>query len=622
MINVKSFYSLLFSIFFICSSFLVTIPVYGFEPGKMQSIQDELEEANRAIEEYVASLSPEEQEEFNRSVNEISQMFENMSEDEFESFLSEMFSEEPLPEPSPEFYSSSQSDVAAETPVITAEQKKKVETIILVLDDIIRQSNVLMVQINSSLETSNRINQWMKKGKIANIPSGATWSSLMTDIEKFVQQLYTLQHKDTTKQTYKYIASLMEDESLINNLVQLQSNLNSSVPHIEISVIDIQKLSPSAKNAIINALQHYAESLYLLNIPQSINTLFEKHAPEDVKSKEAAEAAEKKAADALKRPRTPVSSSSVGASAESSSLGSYGGSYDSGYSHYGSNYGSSYGGDYGYGGNYGGSSWGDFGSSGSGSGSDLGGGSSGGGSSSSGGRGGTAGGGTPEGTDQKFIPQPQHAPGPKNVLIKELVNNVQDELKKIQGIIKKNTAFSIINEHITATEKDVAVDINIAKDIIEINNIINSTMIEVQSLKTSMLKASKGTQGRYNESLATATNKLIILDKLSEDIAKIEKDQKKLKISPEKKWAYLADDKAEAAIKKLDNGTEILSKLEKDLPKRVSLFELRGNINKLSGAIKELISTTKQEPAPQQQQPLNPVAPIPAPTIPGQNATE
>ncbi len=65
----------------------------GMDPMDFES---ELEEANKAIEEYIGSLSPEEQAEFNKQVDEMSQMFENMNEDEFEKFLGEMFAEEPL----------------------------------------------------------------------------------------------------------------------------------------------------------------------------------------------------------------------------------------------------------------------------------------------------------------------------------------------------------------------------------------------------------------------------------------------------------------------------------------------------------------------------------------------
>src|SRR5690606_10217431 len=129
------------SIIMLCMTVGISFAMSGFDPNNMQSIQQELEEANRVIEEYVSSLSQEEQEKFNHDVDEMSQMFENMSEDEFAAFLGEMFAEEPMPESS-YFEPSMQAPhvVMPEVPVITDAQKKKVETIIKVLDDIIRQT--------------------------------------------------------------------------------------------------------------------------------------------------------------------------------------------------------------------------------------------------------------------------------------------------------------------------------------------------------------------------------------------------------------------------------------------------------------------------------------------------
>src|SRR6266478_4397386 len=96
------FSTLIMSMLFCCYS--PTIIAAGAPKMSMQQMQDfekELEEANKAIEEYVSSLSPTEQAEFNKQVEEMSRMFENMNEDEFEKFLGEMFADEPMTEPNP-----------------------------------------------------------------------------------------------------------------------------------------------------------------------------------------------------------------------------------------------------------------------------------------------------------------------------------------------------------------------------------------------------------------------------------------------------------------------------------------------------------------------------------------
>src|SRR5881396_1059426 len=101
-----------------------------FDFDQMQNLQQELEDANKAIEEYISSLPADEQAEFNRMVDEVSQMFENMSEDEFSSFLNEMFTEESMPMPTAPSFTPSPAEAPVEIPVLTTEQKKKVENII------------------------------------------------------------------------------------------------------------------------------------------------------------------------------------------------------------------------------------------------------------------------------------------------------------------------------------------------------------------------------------------------------------------------------------------------------------------------------------------------------------
>src|SRR6266849_3388331 len=94
-----------------------------------------------AIEEYIGSLSPAEQAEFNKQVDEMSRMFENMSEDEFEKFLGEMFAEEPMTEPNP--FQEIQPVASPETieTVLSAEDKKKAETAIKILNEKIKKNN-------------------------------------------------------------------------------------------------------------------------------------------------------------------------------------------------------------------------------------------------------------------------------------------------------------------------------------------------------------------------------------------------------------------------------------------------------------------------------------------------
>lgn len=375
MIYRNLFFSLLLSLF--CCAPSTSIAMMP----NMDDFEKELAEANRAIEEYVASLPPAEQEAFNKQVEDMSRMFENMSEEEFEQFLGEMFADEPMAieqNPFDAMQDTLQEDVTEV--VLSTEDKRKVETAIEILDDIIKQSNMLMVIVNSSSELPERINQWATKEEIPHWQSKADWISFKTEIETFIQKLYRVEEQDLATKKYKYLFELIADEALYNNLIQLRTELKKIIPTIEIPDFTIQKLSAESKKAIKNALGKYTESFYLLDIPKSLDALFEKYAPEEEKIKAAEEAATKRAQEASRMTRIPASQTQAGSEEMNYGYDNY---YGGGYDNY---YGGNYGNDYGYSPDYG-SYGGDYGSDyGSGSGR-SGGGNSGGVSSSGGGSG-------------------------------------------------------------------------------------------------------------------------------------------------------------------------------------------------------------------------------------------
>jgi hypothetical protein len=345
----------------------------GLTQQMPMDFEAELEEANKAIEEYVANLSPEEQAEFNRQVEEMAQMFEGMSEEDFEKFLGEMFTEEQLMEPNPFEISQPEVEEVVEV-ILSADDKKKIETAVKVVDDIINQTNLFMVIVNSSPELPNRITRWGAKGEILNWQNASDWDKLKIELDAFVQMLYKTLEQDLTTKKYKYLFDVIADEGLYNNLIQLQTELNTLLPTINIPEFNIQKLSAESKTVIKDVLGKYTEGLYLLAIPQAIEKIFQKYAPEEEKIRAAEEAATKKAFEAQKGVRTPAAKTEAGIEGEDMGYGGY----DSGY--YGGDYGYSpydsyggYGGDYGYSPDYGSYGGSDYGSGRSGGGSSRGG---------------------------------------------------------------------------------------------------------------------------------------------------------------------------------------------------------------------------------------------------------
>ena len=354
-------YRTLFFNFLLSLSFIFYSPaVYAsYAVPNMQDFEKELAEANKVVEEWLSTLSPEEQDAFNQQVEDFSQMFENMSDEEFDKLLGDMFANEPI-EQTPFDFVEPTSQETTEAITLSAEDKKKAETALAIINDLITQSNLFMVLVNSSAELPNRINGWADKGALSHWQAGTKWDAFEKEIEKFIQQLYRLEDQDITAKKYKYLLEFIAEESLYNNVIQLQQELKSLLPIINIPEFNIQKLSAESKTTIKKVLSKFAEAFYLLNIPSGLTELFEKYAPEEERIKASEEAATQRASESARMMRTPVEQVSTGA--EPGGYGDYGYGdygYGGGYSPYGYDnyYGdydgySPYGdyGDYGYGG--------------------------------------------------------------------------------------------------------------------------------------------------------------------------------------------------------------------------------------------------------------------------------
>jgi|GEM_PF-1308891 len=606
------FLNILMSIF--CCVFSPTIMAGQNKMGmpQMQDFEKELEEANRAIEEYVGSLPPAEQAEFNRQVEEMSRMFENMSEEEFESFLGEMFTDEPIMEPNPFEVTQPTAPEVVEV-VLSDEDKKKVETAIKVLDDIAKQSNLFSVIINSSPDLPNRINRWGNKGTISNWQAGLDWNKFKIELEALIQKTYKAQERDLTTNKYKYLLELIADEALYNNLIQLKTALNSLVPVINLPEFSIQKLSNQSKETIKNILQKYTEAFYLLTIPKALDTLFEKYAPEEEKIRAAEEAANKRALDASRGVRTPAAQSEP-AGVESGSMG-----YDYGY---GSNY---YGGDYGYnpydsygsyGNNYGYSP--DYDSHGYDSGST--------GGKSSGGAGGAGGGSGASGPktienekDQdknikeqiKFIPD--HETERAIADIKTGLNDIKAAMieetddkeekpsvlahladaitkdKDVNVILAGSTIPKIVNTKIDLIDKAVETinkktfnEQDLAHYKRELNKVFDKNKKTLELLKKEINKFGTAEEVETEEKEAKKTPAL-----------KVEKSKPKInitKLSKAQQWAYFGGKEEDLDT---DDATE---KLKTDIGTPVSLFSIRDKINKLFDDVKKF--STKKSAIP------------------------
>jgi hypothetical protein len=576
--------------------------------------EKELEEANRAIEEYVASLSPEEQAAFNQQVEETARMFENMSEAEFEQFLGGMFGgEEQMFAPAPVAFEPVQAPQPQEeipTVVLNAEDKKKVDTAIAIIDDIIQQSNLFMVLINSSTDLPNKITRWGNKGTISYWQQGATWASFKTELDTLIQKLSKAKDQDLTTKQYKYLLNLIADEGLYNNLIQLQTDLKRLVPTINIPEFSIQKLDPQTKATIQNILRKYTECFYTLAIPKALDALFEKYAPEAEKIRGSEESATKRAFESSKAMRSPATKTEAGIEP----MPDYG--YDYGYGSYGSDYGyPSYGNyDYGYSPDYG--SYGsDYGYGSDNSGKSRGGNSSGG--SHGGGSSGKEGKDKEESDKDKDKDKGKAEQVTPNLKIERSLAEIISDFKDIETALideetEKETKLAKLAETVMSPDIDIALAGSTLPTIInkKLTN-IQKALETISSIATDKLNPLDLAHYQKEVQKIFDKNKKD-LDLLRDNInyfgtkeeveqektanAGVAPDQQKegkkdiTTLSPEQQWAFFGGNESE-----LPTG-DASDKLKEQISSPVSLFAIRDTIDKLFEDTKKFYAQKSRMP--------------------------
>ena len=273
----------------------------------LTALEREIAKEAQKIDDIVATFSPEEQVEFNKALEEVTEMIENMSEEEFTQFLGEIGEEFPLEEPKEEVIEEKdikEEEIPTPEPVVKEEKGKQSQAILLI-DAIITHTNSFVVKIASSPELPGKIEYWGKQGTIKEWPSTLQWKDFKQQLERFSQKLYKMKDRDSQTKKYKYIDNFIKDEALYNNLAQLKRQVTTYGPTIEIPEFGLEKLSAESKQATQKVANAYTEALYILKIPQALEKLFEEYEPVAKKAQAEEEAAEKKALAQAKKKPTP-----------------------------------------------------------------------------------------------------------------------------------------------------------------------------------------------------------------------------------------------------------------------------------------------------------------------------
>lgn len=172
-------------------------------------------------------------------------------------------------------------------------------------------------RVDSMPEFVGKFSKWVQQGKLHNITPQETWGTLRTKIESLIDELKRIQEKDKLSKEYKYLTDFVEDESLLNNIVQLNSTLQTQKERFEkidkkeqadeeqateraFGLIATSKDIREVMRTVINA---FIEAFEKTKIPENIKKVKEKYEPVAKKEKELEEEVRKRAFEESKRER-------------------------------------------------------------------------------------------------------------------------------------------------------------------------------------------------------------------------------------------------------------------------------------------------------------------------------
>ncbi|MFI5332935.1 MAG: hypothetical protein ACHQVS_02415 [Candidatus Babeliales bacterium] len=267
-------------------------------------------EVTKEIDQYVSTLSPEDQAQFHKEVEELTNVMSKMSPDELVKFVDQMLVEEnqqAMPQPTPQPTAPTQPEVVEEKPVHTEKTPelpaKSVEAAVNLIDDLIMHIERFIRKSTMIPELPGNIEQWVSRNKIREWKNNLTWEILKTDIEALNKQLNHLKDRDPKTKNYLYLSKLIEQESLYNNLIHIRQALVRHEPKIQPPAFGLGNVTPESHEAIRQVLNTLAEAIYTLHVPTDIAKVLGTSQAREKELKEEAEKERKQAIEHSKRPQ-------------------------------------------------------------------------------------------------------------------------------------------------------------------------------------------------------------------------------------------------------------------------------------------------------------------------------
>lgn len=286
---------------------------YQPSPEEIAAYQQELEAyvstLQNQFDSWIATLPPEEQQKILEEQRMIDELISNMDEKEFNDLLEEILKEE-----------SFLNSVPAEKPVEavqeepTVEIKKEVlptldlsqyDSIVAVIDFIIKKTDSFLVKVNSIPDIALRVDRWINVKSITTWPTGKLWPQFIGEIEKFCQQLNRLKDRDPQTKAYKYLDALKNNKTVLNSLDELSKVLIENESVITIATFGLEPISKQSRKALKTIIIQYSDFLYKNKSAEELDTIFAQFDPEAEKRRKAAEASRTQAAQPISVPTQP-----------------------------------------------------------------------------------------------------------------------------------------------------------------------------------------------------------------------------------------------------------------------------------------------------------------------------
>ncbi|MBS1986329.1 hypothetical protein JST99_00140 [Candidatus Dependentiae bacterium] len=273
----------------------------------MMPTEEELIKMNQEIEAFRSSMTQDQRNEFDKQVEELSKIMESMSEKELEEFITTVFNEPqpvspgatPMPTPAPAPAQPTKPEEPLYKPSTVS--TKSIESAKTLIVGLISQLEAFLRKTTLISDLYGSLQTWVPVAMLAD-KKELTWQELKQEIERLISSLKVILATDPANGHYYYLTSLIEQDSLYQNIVRLNETIFRNEAAIEVTPFGLGELSKESRKATGVLLGAFVQAIYAQQMIAEIQKLFLAFEPQAKKVMEQEESARKRAFEESRRP--------------------------------------------------------------------------------------------------------------------------------------------------------------------------------------------------------------------------------------------------------------------------------------------------------------------------------